>query len=177
MVERIAGQLKIAAKDKSVSGYLRWTPRAEKSWRRTIFPAPSSNSRKNAKPVIASLSGLAASRILCCRSLSVDRRQRNDHHREHRRDHAQFQLSWFVGQGRFAAPSVQSGKFKDMLSGSRRVEEIDPKEVEMIQEMIDETYNRFKKVVENGRGRQWKKNKGNGKRLDEIGNNTRTDGS
>ena len=52
-----------------------------------------------------------------------------------------------------------------MLSGSRRVEEIDPKEVEMIQEMIDETYNRFKKVVENGRGRQWREEQGQWKTI------------
>ncbi|HUL50958.1 MAG TPA: signal peptide peptidase SppA [Candidatus Nitrosotalea sp.] len=49
-------------------------------------------------------------------------------------------------------PNVfKSGKFKDMLSGEKPMDEILPEERQMVQELIDETYARFKKVVADGR--------------------------
>jgi protease IV len=45
----------------------------------------------------------------------------------------------------------KSGKFKDMLSGERSPEEIHPEEDEMMRDMIQETYGRFKEVVAEGR--------------------------
>ncbi|MBI2928487.1 MAG: signal peptide peptidase SppA [Verrucomicrobia bacterium] len=45
----------------------------------------------------------------------------------------------------------KSGKFKDMLRGSKSNEEILPEERQMIQAMIDETVARFKAVVRDGR--------------------------
>src|SRR2546429_2918373 len=45
----------------------------------------------------------------------------------------------------------KSGKYKDMLSGERNPEEITPEERAMIQSLIDETYNKFKDVVQTGR--------------------------
>jgi protease-4 len=59
----------------------------------------------------------------------------------------------------------KSGRFKDMLSGSKRPEEQDPAEKEMIQNMIMETYNKFKGVVAEGRASASQKNKGKGKTL------------
>jgi protease-4 len=60
------------------------------------------------------------------------------------------------------APQVyKSGKFKDMLSGERKPEEIPPEEREMVQHLIDETYARFKQVVQDGRSTAHQKNKGN----------------
>ena len=60
------------------------------------------------------------------------------------------------------APQVyKSGKFKDMLSGERKPEEIPPEEREMMQHLIDETYARFKQVVQDGRSSAHQKNKGN----------------
>lgn len=47
--------------------------------------------------------------------------------------------------------TFKSGKFKDMLSGSRAPSEIPPEEREMVQKLIDETYGQFKDVVANGR--------------------------
>jgi protease-4 len=47
--------------------------------------------------------------------------------------------------------TYKSGKFKDMLSGERNPDEIPPEEREMVQTLIDETYSRFKEVVETGR--------------------------
>jgi protease-4 len=49
-------------------------------------------------------------------------------------------------------PNVyKSGKFKDMLSGSRNPSEIPPDERKMVQSLIDETYGKFKSVVAKGR--------------------------
>src|SRR4051812_4360335 len=59
----------------------------------------------------------------------------------------------------------KSGRFKDMLSGSKKPEEQDPAEKEMIQNMIMETYQKFKKVVADGRAAAAAKNKGKGKTL------------
>jgi len=47
--------------------------------------------------------------------------------------------------------TFKSGKFKDMLSGQRDLKEIPPEERAMIQSLIDETYSKFKQVVEEGR--------------------------
>jgi protease-4 len=55
----------------------------------------------------------------------------------------------------------KSGKFKDMLSGERKPDEIPPEEREMVQHLIDETYAKFKQVVEDGRSNAHQKNKGN----------------
>ena len=64
------------------------------------------------------------------------------------------------------APDVyKSGKHKDMLSGERSAEEIPADEREMVQSLIDETYGRFKHVVEEGRGAAHGKNKTEGKAL------------
>ncbi len=45
----------------------------------------------------------------------------------------------------------KSGKFKDMLSSTKSPEETDPKEREMVQALIDETFGKFKSVVAEGR--------------------------
>jgi protease-4 len=59
----------------------------------------------------------------------------------------------------------KSGRFKDMLSGSKKPEDQDPAEKEMIQSMIMETYNKFKKVIADGRAAAAAKNKDKGKTL------------
>ena len=59
----------------------------------------------------------------------------------------------------------KSGKFKDMLSGSRPPGEIDPKEREMLQSMINETFQKFTEVVATGRARAAKENAGTGREL------------
>ena len=45
----------------------------------------------------------------------------------------------------------KSGKFKDMLRGSKTPDEITPEERAMVQKLIDETYTKFKTVVAEGR--------------------------
>lgn len=61
--------------------------------------------------------------------------------------------------------TFKSGKFKDMLSGSREPEEITPEEKEMVQKLINETYDKFKSVVAEGRERAYEKNKKEGTAL------------
>jgi protease-4 len=61
--------------------------------------------------------------------------------------------------------TYKSGKFKDMLSGERNPDEIPPEEREMVQSLIDETYNKFKSVVAAGRKTADDKNKGKGRAL------------
>ncbi|MDB6021916.1 MAG: Signal peptide peptidase SppA, type [Pedosphaera sp.] len=45
----------------------------------------------------------------------------------------------------------KSGKYKDMLSSTKSPEEITPEEREMVQKLIDETFQKFKSVVADGR--------------------------
>jgi protease-4 len=59
----------------------------------------------------------------------------------------------------------KSGKFKDMLSGSREPEEVTPEERQMLQALIDQTYEKFKEVVAEGRKQAHEKNEKAGKEL------------
>jgi len=58
--------------------------------------------------------------------------------------------------------TFKSGKYKDMLSGSREPDTITQQEKDMIQGLINETFSKFKSVVQEGRGQAYAKNK-NGK--------------
>lgn len=53
----------------------------------------------------------------------------------------------------------KSGKFKDMMSGSREPDSISPEEKAMVQALIDETFGRFKHIVQEGRGLAYGQNK------------------
>jgi protease-4 len=55
----------------------------------------------------------------------------------------------------------KSGRFKDMLSSTRDPSEITPQEREMMQHLIDQTFNRFKQVVADGREAAQKMNRDN----------------
>jgi protease-4 len=66
----------------------------------------------------------------------------------------------------------KSGKFKDMLSGEREDKNLTPEEQrtrdeedQMVQALIDETFNKFKDVVKTGRGRAAEENAPEGKTL------------
>jgi protease-4 len=64
------------------------------------------------------------------------------------------------------APNVyKSGKYKDMLSGMRETNEIPAGEQKMVQDLIDETFAKFKSVVADGRAKAHDKNKLEGKAL------------
>jgi protease-4 len=64
-----------------------------------------------------------------------------------------------------APMTYKSGKFKDMLSGERATNEIPAGEHAMVQGLIDETFQRFKDVVAEGRGNAHKLNKMEGREL------------
>jgi protease-4 len=59
----------------------------------------------------------------------------------------------------------KSGKFKDMLSGERETNDIPVEERAMVQALINETYDRFKQVVQTGRDRSYDANHQAGKAL------------
>jgi len=64
-----------------------------------------------------------------------------------------------------APMTFKSGKFKDMLSGEREPSEILPEERAMVQGLIDETYEKFKGVVADGRTAAHELNKKEGTAL------------
>ena len=59
----------------------------------------------------------------------------------------------------------KSGRFKDMLRGSRADSEVPPEERKMLQDLIDETYGRFRKVVADGRATAIEANGNSGRKL------------
>jgi protease-4 len=59
----------------------------------------------------------------------------------------------------------KSGKYKDMLSGMRETNEIPDGERAMVQDFINQTYNKFKSVVADGRNAAHEKNKSDGEPL------------
>lgn len=59
----------------------------------------------------------------------------------------------------------KSGKYKDMLSGMRSTNEIPAGEHAMVQNLIDQTFDRFKQVVADGRAAAHKENKDEGQPL------------
>jgi len=63
--------------------------------------------------------------------------------------------------------TFKSGKYKDMLSGSREPDSITPEERKMVQSLVDETYEKFKHAVEDGRGWAHEKNRKQGRALSE----------
>jgi protease IV len=63
--------------------------------------------------------------------------------------------------------TFKSGKYKDMLSGSREPDSITQEERAMVQALITETYEKFKGVVAEGRTRAQAKNKDKGRALAE----------
>ncbi len=56
--------------------------------------------------------------------------------------------------------TYKSGKFKDMLSGSRKLTDITDEEREMLMGLILQTYGRFTNVVQAGRQKAFEKSKG-----------------
>lgn len=59
----------------------------------------------------------------------------------------------------------KSGRFKDMMSPDRAEDEIDPEERRMLQAIVDETFERFKAVVAEGRKNAHRLNNPEGKAL------------
>jgi len=168
MVDSIAHQLKIAGRDRSVKAVILKvdSPGGEVMASDDISRAISEFQKKHGKPVIAFLSGLAASggyyvavpcQWIVANELTITGSIGVIMH--------SFNYRGLMDKVGVYPQVFKSGRFKDMLSGSRKPEDIDPKEAEMIQAMIEETYDRFKTVVREGRQRALSKNKGDGKPL------------
>lgn len=59
----------------------------------------------------------------------------------------------------------KSGEYKDMMSGYRAPSEIDSKEREMIQDLVDQAFDKFKSVVVEGREEAFRANDQSGREL------------
>jgi protease IV len=168
MVDAIEDQLKLAAKDPKVKAIILKvdSPGGEVLASDDISRAIIQFQEKNQKPVIASMGGLAASggyyvsapcdyiianELTLTGSIGVIM--------------STFNYRGLMDKVGLKPTVFKSGKFKDMLRGSKTPDEIDPAEEKIIQDMIMDTYAKFKSVVKNGRERASGKNKSNGKTL------------
>jgi protease-4 len=154
MVSQIQDQLDQAAADSSVQAVLLRvdSPGGEVLAADTISRAITAFQEETRKPVVAYLAGLAASggyyvsapcrwivsnELTITGSIGVIMQGYN--------------YRGLMDKIGIRPQTFKSGKFKDMLSGSKAEDEILPQEKEMIQNLIDETFARFKEVVHTGR--------------------------
>ena len=154
MVERIKEELKLAEKDEHVKAVILSvdSPGGEVLASVEIYRAIQEFQDKSSKPVIAQMGSLAASGgyyvSAPCRWIVAN----------------ELSLTGSIGvimsgmnfRGLMDKVGIQpqvykSGKFKDMMSSTRRPEDVPAGEREMMQALIDETYATFKGVVGKGR--------------------------
>lgn len=168
MVETLKAQFKQAQKDDKVKAVLMRvdSPGGEVLASDEIYKIVSDFQERSGKPVIAQMNSMAASggyyvsagaRWIVANELTIT-------------GSIGVIMSGWNYRGLMdkvgIVPRVfKSGKYKDMLSGSRRPEEITPKEDEMVQSLIDEVFGKFKEVVSEGRGRATKSNGKDGRKL------------
>lgn len=168
MVDLIEDQLKMAARDKAVKAVILKvdSPGGEVMASDRISRAIAEFQEKHGKPVVAAMGGLAASggyyvsapcQWIVANELTITGSIGVIMH--------SFNYRGLLDKVGLYPQVFKSGKFKDMLSGTKKLEDIDPKEKEMIQDMIDETYKKFISVVGEGRRRAGKKNNGVGRSL------------
>ncbi|HLP78528.1 MAG TPA: signal peptide peptidase SppA [Candidatus Paceibacterota bacterium] len=168
MVDLIKSQLERAKDDSKVKAIVLRvdSPGGEVLASDEIYRVISDFQKESSKPIIASMGNLAASggyyisapcRWIVANELTITGSIGVIMHTWNYRG-----LMNKVG----LAPQVyKSGKFKDMLSGERNLDEIPPEERAMVQGLIDETYGRFKEVVAEGRGEAHRLNKDEGRAL------------
>ena len=168
MVDLIADQLRVAAEDTQVRAVILQvdSPGGEVMASDDISRAIFDFQEEHDKPVIALMGGLAASGgyyiSAPCRWIIAN----------------ELTLTGSIGvimqtfnyRGLMDKVGLQpvvfkSGRFKDMLRGSKSPEEIDPEAREMVQEMVMETFAKFKEVVKDGRARAAAANDGEGREL------------
>ena len=168
MVDLIGDQLKMAERDKSVRAVILKvdSPGGEVMASDNISRAVLDFQQKSGKPVVAAMGGLAASggyyvsapcQWIVANELTITGSIGVIMH--------SFNYRGLLDKVGVYPQVFKRGRFKDMLSGTKRLDEIDPKDEQMIKEMIDETYNKFKSVVADGRRRANKKNSGEGRTL------------
>ena len=154
LVESVREQLKRAEKDEAVKGILLRidSPGGEVLAADDIYRQLENFQERTGKPVVASMGSVAASggyyvaapcRWIVANALTITGSIGVIMHGYNYRG-----LMDKVG----VQPEVyKSGRFKDMMSGEKRPEEILPEEKEMVQSLINETFERFKTVVAEGR--------------------------
>lgn len=176
MVDVIKAQLKRAEEDNRVEAVLLKvdSPGGEVLASDDIAKAISAFQTKTKKPVIVSMGSLAASggyyvsapcRWIVANELTIT-------------GSIGVIMSTWNYRGLMDKVGVQpftfkSGKFKDMLSGSREPETISPEEKEMVQKLINETYDKFKSVVADGRKAAFKANQDDKRDGKELASNWR----
>ncbi len=168
MVDLVKEQLERAADDDKVQAVILKvdSPGGEVLASDDIYRAIQKFQNKHGKPVIASMGSLAASGgyyvSAPCRWIIANELTLTGSIGVIMSGYNYRGLMDKVG----VVPQVyKSGKFKDMLSGSKKPEEILPEEGQMVQGLINETYGRFKKIVKEGREEANKENKGKGRQL------------
>ena len=168
LVDLISDQLRLAGEDDSAKAVVLRvdSPGGEVLASDEIYRAIADFEKNYKKPVVASMGGLAASggyyvsapcRWIVANELTITGSIGVIMHSYNYRG-----LLNKVG----VRPEVfKSGKFKDMLSGEKDEEDILPEEKQMVQSLIDETFERFKKVVAEGRENASEQNSGAGRHL------------
>jgi protease IV len=168
LVDLISDQLRLAGEDDSAKAVVLRvdSPGGEVLASDDIYRAIADFEKDYKKPVVASMGGLAASggyyvsapcRWIVANELTITGSIGVIMHSYNYRG-----LLNKVG----VRPEVfKSGKFKDMLSGEKDEEDILPEEKQMVQSLIDETFERFKKVVAEGRENASEQNRGEGRHL------------
>lgn len=168
MVDLIKAQFKRAAEDRSVRAVLLKvdSPGGEVLASDEISRAISDFQKTTGKPVVAAMADLAASGgyyvSAPCRWIVANELTLTGSIGVILSSWNYYGLMSKVG----VRPQVyKSGKFKDMLSGSRDPELTTPQEREMLQSMVDQTFARFKEVVAAGRNQAHQSNKDLGRAL------------
>ncbi|HYT62107.1 MAG TPA: signal peptide peptidase SppA [Haliangiales bacterium] len=168
LVDLVSDQLRLAGEDDSVKAVVLRvdSPGGEVLASDDIYRAIADFQRDYKKPVVASMGGLAASggyyvsapcRWIVANELTITGSIGVIMHSYNYRG-----LLNKVG----VRPEVfKSGKFKDMLSGEKNEDEVLPEEKQMVQTLIDETFERFKKVVAKGRENSKERNGDQGRKL------------
>ena len=170
LVDVITAQLKRADKDKDVKAVILKvdSPGGEVLASDEIYRAILDFQKKTSKPVVASMGSVAASggyyisapcQWIVANELTIT-------------GSIGVIMSTYNYRGLMdkvgLKPQVyKSGKFKDMLSGSRNPDEITSEERDMINNLISETYGRFKEIVAEGRSGAARRNAGKGRKLAE----------
>lgn len=169
MVDLIADQFKAASRDDSVKAVILKvdSPGGEVMASDNIARAVSEFQDNSEKPVVAVMGGLAASggyyvsapcewivanELTITGSIGVILQA--------------FNYRGLLDKVGLHPYVFKSGEFKDMLRGSKLPDEIRPEEHQMIQDMVDETYLKFKEVVAEGRARAAQLNGNSGRALD-----------
>ena len=168
MVDLIEDQLRMAAQDDAVKAVILKvdSPGGEVMASDDISRALLEFQQKHRKPVVAAMGGLGASggyyvsapcqwivanELTMTGSIGVIM--------------SAFNYRSLLDKVGLVPQVYKSGRFKDMLRGSKKLEEIEPEEKQMIQSMIDQTYAKFVSVVQEGRSRAKQVNGGEGKAL------------